>query len=221
MRVMRALGIAALLALGAQPLAGQMHSSSVGLNFGAVMYSAFNSGAADSAEELKPDLGYFGGIQYDWFVGSGHLGFRLGGHYQQMKLPWNSTERTIYAYAGDFDLLLRPLRPQPDTKVIPYLSAGVGATRYRMGKGNPTSFDAADAAYLGKERTQFSVLGGVGLDFLLGFGWDEGPFMLRLEAQDNYVLTSPLDPLQGGDEFGGIHNIRISLGIHNTMGGLR
>jgi hypothetical protein len=215
------LGLAAVL-LGAVPLAAQTHRSSVGLNGGAVLYGSFNSGA-DGSGELKPDpsVGAFGGIQYDWFFGSGHLGFRLAAHYQQMKLFWVNQSRQTFAYAGDFDLILRPIAPKADTKVIPFLSVGIGGTRYRFGTGNPTSFDAAGASYLGKESTQFSVLGGIGFDIVTGWGWDEGPFMIRLEAQDNYVLDSPFVPLEGSEEFGGVHNLRVSLGLPNTMGFLR
>ncbi len=223
MRTVIGLGIAAVFALGVTPLAAQRHSSSVGLNFGAVFYSAFNSGVEAPAEELKPDpsTGFFGGIQYDWFVGNGNLGFRVAAHYQQMKLPWNGQSRTIYAYAGDFDVLVRPIAPKSTSKVIPYLSLGVGGTRYRLGQGNPTSFEAAGAAYSGEESTKFSVLGGIGLDFVTPLRWDEGPFLIRIEAQDNYVLDSPFTPLDSSQEFGGVHNIRVSIGLHNTMGRLR
>lgn len=215
------LGIAAALAASA-PVAAQMHRSSVGINGGAVFYGAFNAGS-DASVELKPDpsVGYFGGIQYDWFVGSGNLGFRLAGHYQQMQLPWSGEKRTIYAYAGDFDVILRPIAPSEDTKVIPFITVGIGGTRFRLGKGNPTSFQAAEALYSGKESTELSGLAGIGFDFVTGWGWDEGPFLIRLEAQDNYMVNSPFTPLDGTSEFNGVHNIRVSLGLHNSMGLLR
>lgn len=218
-----ALALAVGAALWAAPsVTAQMHQSSVGINGGAVLYSAFNAGS-EAGEDLKPDpsTGFFGGIQYDWFVGGGNLGFRLAAHYQQMKLPWNGQNRTIYTYVGDFDVILRPIAPNPDTRVIPFVSVGIGGTRYRLGKGNPTAFDGANAIYSGREKTGFSMLGGIGFDFVTGWGWDEGPFLIRLEAQDNYVLDSPLDPLEGTSDFNGIHNIRVSLGLHNSMGLLR
>jgi hypothetical protein len=220
MRLHLAFALSALMALVAVPVAAQTHSSSVGLNAGAVIYSSFNSGAGSPASDLKPSPGLVGNVQYDWFVGAGNLGFRAAGHYQRMELDWSTGTREIFAYAGDFDLLLRPIRPDTDTKVIPYLSVGVGFTRYRLGNGNPSGYEPADALYLGNEKTQFSLLAGIGLDFVTGWHWDEGNFLIRLEAQDNYVTESPFAPASGGGEFNGIHNLRITLGIHNTMGTL-
>ena len=209
-----------VLLVAAGPVAAQTHSSSVGLNVGVVMYSAFNSGATGATVDLKPSPDIMGGVQYDWFLGSGNLGFRFAGHYQRMQMDWNNGERDIFAYAGDFDALIRPIRPDVDTKVIPYLSLGVGFTHYRFGNGNPTGYGPGAVVFEGNESTQFSVLGGIGFDIMTGWHWDEGNFLIRIEAQDNYVLESPFQPIEGSSELGGVHNLRIMIGLHNTMGGL-
>ena len=219
MRLAQVLGLSIFFAV-ATPVAAQTHSSSVGLNGGAVLFSSFNSGA-DAEVDLKPDIGFVGNAQYDWLVGSGHVGFRFAGHYQQMQLDWSNGQRKIYAWSGDFDLLLRPIRPNPDTRVIPFLSLGIGATHYNFGDGNPTSYEPSGALYDGEEKTQFSVLGGIAFDIVTGWAWDEGPFMIRIEAQDNYVLESPFKPIDGSADFGGVHNLRLTIGLHNSMGPLR
>lgn len=221
MRLHLAFAILALLTVASAPAAAQTHSSAIGFNAGPVLYSSFNSGATEVAQDLKPDLGFVGSVQYDWYVARGVLGFRLGGHYQRLELDWTNGTREIYAYAGDFDLLLRPVRPKETTRVIPYLSLGVGLTQYRLGSGLPTSYEAGAALYDGDESPEFSVLGGIGFDIVTGWGWDEGAFLIRLEAQDNYVTASPFVPTTGGGDFNGVHNIRITLGLHNSMGVLR
>jgi hypothetical protein len=205
---------------GAQPVSGQTHSSSIGLNAGAVLYSSFNDGI-DAAVDLRPDANLTGSLQYDWIVGDGNLAFRLGAHYQRMELDWANGRREIYAYAGDFDLILRPVRPRASTRVIPFLTLGAGATQYRFGEGGTTSFPDAGVSYSGNQRFQFSVVGGLGFDIVTGWRWDENNFLIRLEAQDSYVVDSPFEPLSPDGSLGGVHNLRVTLGLHNTMGILR
>lgn len=215
------------LAVTASGAVAQDYRSSIGWNAGVMLTTSLNDGASDAGGgvELKPDPTWSVGGHFDRWFGPGLLGGRLSAGLARNVLPWTQGDRSVYSYRADASLMLRLGGPRPERTVIPFISAGVGIVQWGLGDGPVTTFNAAGARYSGNESFQPLGLAGLGLDYVTPFEWGEGPMIVRLEGKDHIQLASPFDPLdpEGGD-FGIIHQIYLSLGLHtgiDVLGGRR
>jgi hypothetical protein len=199
---------------------GQAYKSSLGWSGGVVSTTSLNDGATESgaALSLEPDLTWTAGVHYDrWF--GGHIGFRGEGGISRYLLPWTQGDRVIYTYSGDLSLLLRLAAPSPGRNLLPFISGGVGFSRWGLGSGDPTTFSPAGVSYDGEESFDLLVPFSVGLDYITPWRWGEGPLVIRIEGRDHLQLTSPFDPLNPDqDDFGMIHNYGVVIGLHTGLG---
>lgn len=213
------LALGALLAFSGSPVMAQDYQWSAGWSAGVLKTTSLNSGASGGESvDLEPGATWSVGFHIDRWMGSGRLGLRFRTSVSDQNVDWSQGVRSISIYGGDVGLMLRPVAPSPDRSVSFFVSAGVGLMRWGLGDGPTTSFTSAGASYLGDEGFQVTGVGGLGVDIKTPWSWDEGPLMIRLEGRDE-VHRSPLDPLDaGGSDFGVVHNIRISVGLHTGVG---
>jgi hypothetical protein len=208
----------------ASPALAQAYKASAGWNGGVVFPTSLNNGASGSGEilDLKPDPTWTVGLHYDHWLGGGNIGIRAEGGFFRPILPWVQGDRKIRVYTADLDLLLRPLAPEPDRSVLPFLAGGVGFIRWGLGDGPPTVFGDAAVAYDGKEAFDLVAVAGLGLDIITPWQWGEGPLVIRLEGRDLMQFSSPFDPMNAEDSsFAMIHNPMALLGLHTGLGVLR
>ena len=198
----------------------QGYKSSVGWMAGVVSTTSMNDGAVGAGDVLsiEPALTWSAWMHYDYWL-SGHVGLRGQGGFTRQKLAWTQGDRVIYAYSADLSLMLRPIGPAPGRTLLPYISGGVGASRWTLGKGDPTTFGAAGATYGGKESFNLILPVSVGLDFITPWAWGEGPMVIRIEGRDHIQLKSPFDPVDPDQgDFGMIHNFGVVMGFHTGLG---
>lgn len=205
------------------PVSAQTPEYGAGFTLGATHVESLNPGATVSngdPVELEPGLGFAFGMHLDrWYGAETMVGVRFQGSYQQTELPWSSGDRDINVVAGDVSVLVRPIAPEPDESLIPYLTVGLGGVWYDMGRGPQTNFAPADAYYDGSSRIMPALLGGLGLDILLppSLGWDGHPVRVRLEAADQMTLNSPLKQLSESSRYGEIHHLRFTIGAYSAV----
>jgi hypothetical protein len=218
---------AATLALAlASPAAAQDYRSSVGWNAGAVWTSRLNAGAEvdgfeGEARRLEPGTGWVFGVQGDHWLWGGILGVRVGGGYtRHYSLRWNDRTRQIGNWQGEASLVTRFLVPDPERVFSPYVAAGVGGVRYGLGRGDPVSFPEANAFYRGRQRYELAANGALGLDVITRWIFDDAPLFFRVEAANQVAFDSPLRRLTDRDDFGPVHNVRFTIGLHAGLGSL-
>ena len=141
----------------------------------------------------------------------------------------------------DGDLMFRILRPERNRTFAPYLTLGAGAVIYNPAGDAPIFIPAANAIFGDFEfvdfddddefdiielsgdndETEFALVFGIGTDILpRNFRLGSVGLGLRLELVDHYVFDSPAKPIFGNDDFDGVHNVRLTAGIHALFGRL-
>jgi hypothetical protein len=128
--------------------------------------------------------------------------------------------REVGLWLASFDLMARLLPASPQRSFNLFVSAGPGAIQYLLGNGEIIASDEADASYPGGEAVRFTAAGGIGLDFITGWRWDGDPVGIRFEVADHVALSSPFEPVSGGD-FSPVHNVRFVIGAFTGWGLLR
>jgi hypothetical protein len=223
-RFSRPLAAAALAALLVPGLAaGQDHRFGAGFNTGGIYFTQLNpspgsiNGAA--GRDLTMDPSWVVGLQFERWYGSGRLGARLNGAFTQsgMEVPGRSP-RDIGYWLADASLLLRFLAAEPDRGVAPFLSAGVGVVKYKLGDGDVLQYTPSASVFDGDDSPRLAVAGGIGFDIRTGWNWDDEPVWVRLEGTDHIALKSPLRELATGDRYGLIHSFRVTLGVFTGFG---
>jgi len=204
------LAAAATLALNANGTAAQDYRFAAAWNVGGTYFTPLNSGGS-STTDIKLDPGWIVGLQFEQWLGTGRFGWRVNGALTQRPLSLPGPSRDIGLWFADFDFLARLLPAEPDRTFNMFVSAGAGAIQYRLGDGEFLSFVNADAAYNGDDAPRFVVAGGLGADFLTALRWDGDPIGVRVEVVDHVAISSPFEPLSGGD-FSPIHNVRLVIG---------
>jgi hypothetical protein len=221
--LLSALALVGVLAATVAPGTAQDYRSSVGWNAGVMLTTSLNEGVAGGGNvvDLKPDLTWSAGGHYDKWFGRGQVGGRVALGVARNILPWTQGDRSVYSYRADAGLMLRPTAPDPARTVIPFLSLGAGVMRWRLGNGPVTTFSSAGAKYPGDEGFQLAASGGLGIDFVTPWQWGEGPLIVRFEGRDFVQLSSPFKPIDpDASDFGIIHNVFVSLGLHTGIGHL-
>jgi hypothetical protein len=216
------LGLGLLLA---EPVDAQTAKYGAGFTLGASYVTELNSGAVGvggaTPVELKPETGFLFGIHADsWYGEQRRIGVRYQGAYQHPEVPWTNGDRGINAFSADVSVLFRPIVPEPDEQVIPYLAAGLGGIWYDLGRGPQTNYAPADAYYDGSSRVMPSAQVGIGVDVLLppSLEWYALPIRVRLEAADYISFHSPIKQLSQTDRYGAVHHFRLTLGAYSAFG---
>lgn len=209
-------------ALGAVSIATSAQAQApvlgAGWSGGGTYVTEMNSDASDGARSLEPGTGFVFGIFVDRWIGPDRMfGIRTQLSFQQPHVDWQDEERKIDAASGDVSLLLRPIAPEPDAAVIPYLALGAGAIWYDMGSGAPTTFSAAESLYDGRSRLQPTGVVALGADIPIGMQWARLPVSLRAEVADHITIFSPLKHTADQDRHGAIHHIRFTIGMSSTL----
>lgn len=219
-RPLAALALAAALPAGA---AAQDHRNGAGFYAGGVYYTQLNPSPGTinglSARDLTLDPSWLIGLQFEQWWGSGRVGGRLNAALTEsgLEVPGRSP-RDIGFWLADASFLLRFLSAQPDRSVAPFISAGVGVVKYKLGDGDVLQYTPSGAVFDGDDKARFAVNGGIGFDIRTGWSWDGDPIWVRLEGSDNIALNSPLYELEGGDRYGLVHNVRVTLGVYTGFG---
>jgi hypothetical protein len=213
--------MALAVAIGLSPRAAQAqdYEFAASWNVGGSYFTPFNSGA-DGNFDIKLDPGWIAGLQFEQWLGSGRFGWRLNGALSQRALFVPGDKRDIGLWLLDLDGLARLLPAEPDRRFNIFASAGIGLIQYRLGDGEFLSYTNADAAYEGDDGPRLVGAGGLGVDFMTGWQWDGDPVGIRFEVVDHVALSSPFEPLSGGD-FSPVHNVRFVLGAFTGWGLLR
>lgn len=199
----------------------QDYRGSVGWTLGAQWTSGLNAGVED-AEAIEPGLGALGSLFYDhWWTQA--FGFRGEGTYAWNQVPWTTGDRDVYSWSVSGQLVLRLAgAPGEGRAAYPFLAAGVGGLQHRLGDGPAAVFDEGAAVYAGDEKLRLIGVGSVGVDVPLPWNWSEGPMLLRLQASDQMLFNSPLEPLSDDlDEFDPVHVFQLSVGLHTGVGVIR
>jgi hypothetical protein len=126
------LTIAALcVALGAtaNELNAQDYRYAASYNAGGAWFSPLNSGAGQGTD-LKFDLGWIMGLQFEQWLGSGRTGWRLNGAVSERAIDLPGGNRDVGMWFADLDLLLRLMPADQVRRVYATVCLGGGLGRY-------------------------------------------------------------------------------------------
>lgn len=208
----------ALVGFLATPAHAQTYRGAAGWSVGALYSTSLNDGSSGSVD-LEPEIAPMVSFHVDHWWGSGRTGVRLQLGASQPELDWIQGARDIAVYTADVNLMVRLLTPSPENRVIPHLAIGAGGIWWLLGDGPTTTFADAGVVYDGQEGVEPTGVASLGLDFLMPWQWDENPILLRFEARDVVQFGSPFDPTSADDDdFGIVHNLGVTLGIHTGIG---
>lgn len=209
-RAARAGALAAVLAaLCAAPAAGQSHGGAVGYGGGGIWFGSL-------AEGIELDPGWVANVQAEQWYWRGRVAARGNVAFTQRPLHSSTDERQINTWIFDGSVLLRPVPAREDRRVAPYVSLGAGVVNYGFGRGRQVVLGDG-AVYPGSGERQFAVVGGAGIDFLPRVALFDTPLGLRLDFADHVTLESPFQDA-GGNAYGPVHNVRVTLGLIGLVG---
>ncbi len=208
--------VAALLV--AAPAAGQDYKYSAHWNAGALYVTPLNDNGA--ALDLEIKTGWVVGLTYEQWLGAGRIGWRANAALTERPLELPNQTRDIGIWMADLAVLLRLLPADPGRAVNAFVAAGGGVVRYGLGRGEFLTFEPAGAVYPGNPDPKLAAVGAFGLDFLTPFQWDGEPVGVRVELSDHVVFDSPFEPI-GTDDFGLVHNARLTIGLFAGWGVIR
>jgi hypothetical protein len=220
----RAAGLTALLVvLAFAPLGAQDYNRSAAIYAGLISFGDFNVNSANLVDGGRPTSlslgsGWVVGLQADSWFDFRNLGWRLNGAFTQRPLNTIVASRNIGVSMADLSLLLRLLPVRPTNPVQIYLAGGGGIVYYDFGEGERVIFPGHNAIFLGRSETLGALVFGAGID--IGFPIRNQPYGVRVEFMDNMLFDSPFVPITG-DDFGSVHNRRISLGVFSGFDFLR
>jgi len=171
-----------------------------------------------TAAVIAPGGSWVVGIHVDrWYRSDARLGVRVQTSYMQPRFDWTSSQRKIDALGGDVSLMVRPLSPDTDPPVLPYLAVGAGGILYDLGRGRETLFPEADARHDGRVRAVPVGLVAVGFDVAIPWTWYRQSVRIRAEVADHMAISSPLLRMSSGDRHGPVHHFRLTIGLHSAF----
>ncbi len=194
------------VAILAAPTAGQSYRSAAALTVGGSVNGDLAPGLPLTTR-FKP--GWVAGIQYEYWFGSGRTGLRVNTLFTQREI--DSTPYGDYnVFAGDVDLLVRLLPPDPSRMTSPFLSVGAGGTHYGAVAG---SGPLAQGIY-GDHPVRAHLLTSLGVDIATS-----SPVAVRAEVGDKIVFPSiGYSPSYSG--FPNVHNLVATVALQVRMGSL-
>lgn len=198
----------------------------IGVYSGGIFFSDFNEGE-NTRGSLSLEPGFVVGMQAETWLHP-QFAIRMNGAYTERPFELESeqgfrdarlfdgTFGDVNVWEGDMTLMLRPLSPKGPLRMIPFLAAGAGVVHYNpAGEGR----SLPEATVFFDEETKFAAVGGVGLDIIPNTPTKRFGAFIRMEVTDHYVFDSPAERLALGlesddDEFDGVHNLRVNLGMN-------
>jgi len=217
------LALAGMAPLGApQEGVAQALPWGAGWSVGASNIGDLNADAAPSGggatAVIAPGSSWVVGIHVDrWYGSDARVGVRVQSSYQQPRFDWTSSQRKIDAVGGDVSLMLRPLSPDSEPSVLPYLAIGAGGMFYDLGRGRETLFPEADARHDGRARAVPVGLVALGVDVAIPWTWYRQAVRIRTEVADHIAISSPLLRMSSGDRHGPVHHFRLTIGLHSAF----
>ncbi len=208
-------------------LFAQDHRFGAGYNVGAIWFTPLNPQpgqtlAGGSASDIQIETGWVIGLQFEQWFGGGRVGARVGGALTQLPLTApDTTGRDAGLWLIDASVLLRFLPARPTTTVNAYIGAGVGIVQYQFGTRGIVVFDSANALYNGDTTPRVGATASFGFDIMTGLRWHDSPIGIRLEATDLYTRDSPMRRLSAPEQYGSVHNVRVTLGVFTGFEVLR
>jgi opacity protein-like surface antigen len=226
---------AAVLALAALPAQAQTGWGSLGIHAG-WMSPAHHARGPQTNMGFDETVGIGGDLDF-WFGESRRWGLGLAGTYS----GWNEWDTD---FGGDFghpvdylhydaSLQFRLAAPTFDTRILPFLSLGIGGVTTNPdddpdspfpsdpglcanGGGATCQFIPADVTLTQNTHTQLAAVGGIGLDWFLSPN-----VAVRLEAKDYWTDRSPYRMTSTGEYHDGGHNIQLNGGLAMYLGRAR
>jgi opacity protein-like surface antigen len=200
----------------------------------------------DTGARLGLDEGFGIGAGFDfWFGGSRIWGLSLEGTYKGWN-GWDTRFDDDFDFDADFDLghdvalwqydaslNLRLAKPTANTRILPWLSMGIGGVTINPENdftlfseavcvqpldvnGTVCDFDAVDVELDLDSRSEVAFVPALGVDFFMS-----PSVALRLELKDYWTDDSPYFRLSDGLAHDGGHNILINGGLAFYWGGRR
>jgi len=205
MRGISTLVAAGLLLAAATPAGAQDYAGSIGYGGGGIWF-----GDLDEGGTLALEAGWLADGHIECWYG-GHLALRAHAAFTQRPLRLPESSRTINTWLVDGGLLLHLLPAREGRSFAPFVSVGAGVVNYGLGRGRELAL-GEELVYPGDEDRQLAGTAGVGVDLLPAWTWFNTHIGLRLEAADHLVLHSPFRSA-AGEEFGPVHNVRLTLSL--------
>lgn len=216
-RPMRILALALAFLLIGSPAGAQEHTAAIGYGAGGASFSAFNAGGG---AELALAPGWVATAHVERWRQAGVWGGRVAGGYSRRPLEGAGDDRDIELWFADLSLMARLLPPHARRKLVPFVAAGAGVVNYALGEGIPVLIPDAHARYDGDSEREWAGTVGAGVDLLGLVAWDDVPLGFRLELADRITRRSPFDRLLdsgGGDSYGSVHNVTLTIGVFGTV----
>lgn len=224
---------AAALAMPAQSQTGRF---ALGIH-GGVMHPADQANGPSTHVGFDEEPAIGGSLNF-WLGGSRRWGVLANGTYSK----WNRFESGISALnpfpdkgvsigMGDLSLAFRPVTPSSSSRLLPYLSLGVGALHLNPHNDTPFTSDLSICANGGgatcdftpanirldqMRHTDWAGVAAIGTDFFLS-----PSVALRLEAKDYYTNEGAYRRLNTGTFHTGDHNLLFTGGLAFYMGSAR
>jgi hypothetical protein len=223
---------AALIGFAAIPAQAQTGWGSLGIN-AAWMNPAHHGRGAQTDIGFDETVGVGGNLDF-WFGQTRRWGLGLAGSYS----GWNEWDTD---FGGDFghpvsigmydaSLQLRLAAATPSTRILPYLSLGVGAVTTNPddqqdspfptnlsicsnGGGATCNFVPGDVVLTTETQTQLAAVGGAGIDWFL-----TPSVAIRTELKDYWTDRSPYRSISTGAFHDGGHNLQFSGGLAMYLG---
>jgi hypothetical protein len=224
---------AALLALAVVPVQAQTGWGALGIN-ASWMNPAHHGRGAQTDIGFDETVGVGGNLDF-WFGDSRRWGLGLQGSYS----GWDEWDTD---FGGDFghpvrlglydaSLQFRLASVDNDTRILPWISAGVGGVTTNPdndpdsgfptnlsicsnGGGSTCAFVPGDVFLTTDAQTQLAAVGGVGIDYFF-----TPSVAMRLQAKDYWTDRSPYRSLSTGEFQDGGHNLQFNGGLAFYWGG--
>jgi hypothetical protein len=221
------------LAVPGSVQAQELFRGAVGVYSGGSFFSEFTD-EDDTGRSLSLEPGFVVGMQGEyWF--NPRIAVRMNGAYTERPFEleqeegfggfddnalFDGTFGDVNTYLADAGVLYRILSPKGSSRFAPFVHAGAGVVHYNPA-GDERSIPEARVRF--DEETRFAAVGGIGVDIVPNTPTKSFGAFIRMELVDHYVFDSPAERLALGlesddEEFGGVHNLRLNLGMNVIFG---
>lgn len=211
--------LAGLLVVQAAAAHAQDYDTSIGWGGGYMQFAPFLEQGAASPRDIGIGATWVAVLNAESWKFNRWVGLRLGGFYSQGPVTYPTAEKDVSAYGVEAAALLRVVPPNPNTLMSAYLIGGGGLMWFALGESDDSPvvpIAGTTAVYDERDRRQFMVMGGAGLEYLPGWRAFDGMIGLRFEAVDQISLSRPIRQI-GGPDPDMMHNLRFSLTLFSGV----